>query len=408
MDILFVLIILIPLSTLATLIAWVGFYRDSKHAVRYAIFYLYGVFILSYSLVPDHALDLNRYWEKIETLNGLSLAGAVEALNDQLYVENVVFWLVGKLKMLHLLPAISTSIVYGVSTYIIVDSSKRMGHGINIFYVLLFQSLVFPYLSIVANVRNICAFAIGVSAVYRELVQKKRDIFTLSGYILPIFMHKTGLLILIVRLLIIIFRWHMAVAISIVLLLPTIISTAYANIRFIPGSGFLGILLRRLIASAYNYLIGGSEYAERLAQSRAYIVKYVAIVCIVMQAYLLFKHYRNHPEKEFSQMCVFSFLMSMIALATTVFDTPAYWRFGMACNISFFPTLLYYFNEGKNEFKVNGELIKWMFIVIAGLRFAIEAYRSIPRIDFSDTLDLLLSTNLYTIIINVFKGLLTM
>lgn len=408
MEILFVLIILIPFSTLATMLAWVGFYRDSKHPVRYAIFYLYGVFVLSYSIVPDHALDLNRYWEKISSLEGLSLAGAVEALNDQLYVENFVFWLVGRLNMLHLLPAISTTIVYAVSTYIIIDSSRRLGKNINIFYALLFQSLIFPYLSIVANVRNICAFAVGVWAVYRELVGKKRDIFTLIGYILPVFMHKTGILILIVRLLVIVFRRYMAVAISIVLLLPSLISVAHDNMSILPSSGLVGLTLRRLVASSYNYLIGGSDYAERLVQSRAYIAKYAAIICIVIQAYMLFKYYREHSDGEFSQICVFSFLMSMIGLATTVFDTPAYWRFGMAVNISFFPALLYYFNQGKNEFKLNGELVKWILIAVAGVRFSIEAYRSIPRIDFSDTLDLLIYSNLYTILIDLFKGFLRM
>ena len=156
MGILFTLLFLIPFSTLATMIAWAGFYREPKKIGKYALFYIYGVFILSYSLIPDHELDLNRYWYQIEAIKSMTLQGAMEYFNDGLYVENFTFWIISKLQAPHLLPAISTSIVYGVSTYIILDANKRLGIRDALIYAILFQSLVFPYLSIVSNVRNMC------------------------------------------------------------------------------------------------------------------------------------------------------------------------------------------------------------------------------------------------------------
>lgn len=406
MGILFTLLFLIPFSTLATMIAWAGFYREPKKIGKYALFYIYGVFILSYSLIPDHELDLNRYWYQIEAIKSMTLQGAMEYFNDGLFVENFTFWIISKLQAPHLLPAISTSIVYGVSTYIIIDANKRLGIRDALIYAILFQSLVFPYLSIVSNVRNICAFSIGIAAVYRELVKKKRDIITIVAYISPVFMHKTGLLILLVRLMMVLFQKAPLLSVSIVALLPSIISFFYNNISLIKLPGMLGIVMRRLIISSQNYLVGGSDYAERLSKNlAASLAKYAAIVCILVQAYLLYKFYKDHKENILSKFAIFSFLMSMIAIATTVFDTPAYWRFGMAVNMSFSPVLLYYLSVGKHELRLNPAAFKILMFLLAGIRFAIEALRSIPRINLGESLNLLMYSNLYTIIFDVLRNI---
>ena len=408
MDILFVLIILIPFSTLATMIAWIGFYKEPKKIAKFAFLYIYGIFILSYSLIPDHDLDLNRYWYQVENIKGLSLSDAVQYFNDGLYIENVVFWIVGRLNMLHLLPAITTSIVYGISTFIIIDSNKRMNLKGSLIYILLFQSILFPYLSIAANIRNICAFAIGIYAVYREMIQKRRDLLMILAYIAPIFMHKTGILILIIRLFVFVFQKTPILSLSIVLLLPSLISFFYNNVSLISFPGTIGIIVRRLIISSHNYLIGGSEYAERLSRSTAAsLAKYAAIICILVQAYLLYKYYINHKDDDYAKLAIFSFLMSMVSFATTVFDTPAYWRFAMAVNISFNPILLYYFGSGRKEIKISATSFKLMMLCLAGLRFSIEAARSIPRINFQETINMLIYSNAYSIFIEFLKGLVS-
>ena len=406
MGLLFVLLFLIPFSTLATMIAWIGFYREPRKIEKFALLYVYGIFIFSYSLIPDHELDLNRYWYQIEAIKEMTLNGAIEYFNDGLFIENLVFWIISKMQVPHLLPAISTSIVYGLSTYIVIDSNKRFGFRNSLFYAILFQSLVFPYLSIVSNVRNICAFSIGIATVYRELIKKKRDVITIAGYVSPVFMHKTGLLILLIRLMMILFQKAPLLSVSIVILLPSIIAFFYNNLSLIKLPGMIGIVVRRLIVSSHKYLIGGSDYAERLSRSlSANVAKFVAIICILVQAYLLYKFYKNHKEDLLSRFAVFSFLMSMIAIAATVFDTPAYWRFGMGVNISFSPILLYYLGVGKNELKLKPVAFRILMLSLAGIRFTIEALRSIPRINLGESLNMLMNSNLYTIIFDVLRNI---
>lgn len=406
MGVLFVLLILIPFSPLAIMMAWIGLYKDPKHASRYAWLYIYGIFIVSYCFVPDHTLDVSRYWEQIDLLRGFTLSEVIAFLKDGLLIENFIFWCFSKVDIPHLLPALSTTIVYGVSIYIIVDVCKRYKGYNALFYAVLFQTLLFPYLSIEANVRNICTFAIGTFAAYRELVQKKRDLITLAGYILPFFMHKTGIIIFIVRLLVIVFKKAVVPAVSIVVLLPSIITLAYNNVNIITIPGSIGIVLRKLIVSSNNYLIGGSDYAERLAQGHAYIIKYSTMAVIIVQAILLYRYYKEHLDDDLLELAVFTFLLTMVSLATSVFDTPAYWRFAMAGNISFGAFLIYYFGAGQVDFKIKGVYFKAGMLILAGVRFVLEAYRSIPRTDIRATFELLATTNLYTILITFFKEII--
>lgn len=395
------LLTLIPVVYIPALIAIYFLFAQPSKWKRLLPVYLFCIFVFAYCITPSYVNDLTRYMMQMERFAHSGLLEVFETQADALYVTNTIFWLFGKMQAYHFVPAIATTIVYGVSAYIICDYAEKheLSKYIPMAFVLEFCML--PFFSIVNNVRNVTAFGIGVYAAYYELEKGKRNFWTLFLYIVPIFIHKTGFLILLIRLVTPLFKRLKIFAFGIVFLLPISIEYAFNHIGVFSFGGTFGTIVRRFIISAHNYLLGESDYAAAVrASAGSAITRVVVFAFLLIMVWLIFKDSRKYFDRGFM---TFTLLLCVFSFACNVFDTPAYWRFAIAAVCCCGPILLR-FLSGQVVSKRDTQLITLMLLGLSGARFALSTYTLITRVDVALYLETTLTTNLYTLVWDFLVG----
>ena len=403
MAILSIFCLFLPLPILTVVVFWFGIFRDPKQWPVFIWLFLYPVFVFAYCIEPSYTNDLSRYFMQLERFASVSFRQAFQVSSDGLFVRDLLFWLIAKTKNVHILPAVTTSIFYAVCIYITCDSAKRLKKEKYIGIVMVFEVLVIPFFSIVCNIRNVTAFSLICLAGYRELVQKKRNLITLVLYIAPCFLHKTGFILLILRLLVIIFEQYMVLSLTIIVGLPFLINFAYNHVSWIRGAGSFSRVIRRLVLSAHNYLYDDSEYAARV-RSGTVSIRFTVFFLIIVLGYYCFRYVSRIKKNEYREFITLAFTLCVMTLACAVFDTPAYWRFSVAAYIACSPILLIAISGEDKEVTMS----RTMFLLLGAtvlLRFAMSLRYNWTRMDFDSFALKALITNAYTIVYDVISGL---
>lgn len=362
-------------APILALFFWIGTIKGSSKWRLLLVLYWTMIFLVSYSIEPHATNDITRYWTQLENCGRMSFSQVVDYLNDGLIVENILFWFFGKLGDVRLLPALSASCVYTIAAYIAGDASRRIGAQKYLVYGLILQLSMLPFFSIVNNLRNVSAFSIIVFAAYRDFVEKKKNLITLALYIMPVFMHKTGVVLLIARLLVPLFKRVFSLSVVLILFLSSLIGMTYNNLNRLPIGGTLGLILNRLIRSAYRYMTVDTEYSIKVRNSLAqttlrYLVMGATVLMLIMVYYYIRK---NVLYKEFENLGIFCFFCGIITLSCNIFDIPAYWRFSCASIILFTPILIVLLKL-KSEYMVNRWIVYGMMLFgsLCLARFAVN------------------------------------
>lgn len=391
--------LLLACPVVSAVYSWRCLIRHPYNWKIFLVLYMYGIFVLAYVLVPAYTNDLTRYFDILDSIKGMSLIGAVTRLKNGLYVENFLFWLVSVTGDNHILPAVSTSVVYGISAYTLLDYAEREHCLEDAWIVLLFEVLQFSFFSVANNVRNIFTFSIVVLAVYRELVLKKRDLLTLVLYIAPCFMHKTGAVLVALRVLVIFVRKALPLVIGFVLLLPSAIIFVYQRRSSIPIGGVPGRLIRKIVSSAYNYLKGGTEYADIVSGSKGQLViRLIVMAMILLIAVICYLYNREHP----SDYNVFCILLCAVVVACNTFQTPAYWRFAMAAIMTSAPSMLWALRQRVRIIRT----MLCLLALMAVFRFVLDLAFTRLRMDHLDFVLAAVRTNIFTIAANILHYML--
>ena len=343
LGLLSVFIVILPFPIVAFIIFWFGIIKESVSWKKWLPIYIYVVFIMAYAVEPSFGVDLTRYFAILEQLGDISFRAAVLKMNDNLIVENFLFWVIAQFNMPHLLPAITTSTVYGIGGYITCDWASGYNYR-HTWKILAIQFLMIPLILVACNIRNVFSFSIVTLAVYREFIKKRRDLLTVALYILPVFMHKTGILLVVIRLLVPLLKKILPVALVIIFSLPTVITFAYNHIGSIAVGGHFGQILQSLVRSSYFYLLGESEYAEKVSHSLGAIVtRYVMFLFLISLLILFFR--QMYKKVHITDFEVFGYLLCIFSLSCNVINTPAYWRFAAAACIAIPPLLYHFYSE---------------------------------------------------------------
>lgn len=323
------MIAFIFLGLIATLIFSYLVSQKGKDWKLYLMLYVIAIFFIGYSF-PVLGTDLNTYFGVLDHLTGMDFNSANQYLSnmfsDNLYFRNLIFWLIANSFSFHLLPAISTASVYGISAYIVCDYCSRKRYENYIGLILMVQYAFLPLQSIVGNVRNVWAFSLIILATYRDVIQHKRGIITLLIYILPCYLHTSGVLMLLLRLISSIRKFKI-VWFLIVLFLSPIINFLYNNEGFFPD------LIIHSINTAYNYLhdVGGINVLSTSVYSLLQKVLMFTISLLFIILILLLKEKLSKGEETY---VYFNFLIFVFVLACNIFVSAHYWRFFCAGIIS--------------------------------------------------------------------------
>lgn len=394
--------VLVSLSSLpfSILLIVIFFFKAPSKLKSHFLFYAIIFGMISYCYNPIYEIDLTRYFQQLDYCRYIPITDAFTWADDGLVVKNFVFWIISKTGDNHLLPLLSMTIVFGVSTYITVNSNRSSDEKIT--KVLLFQLLFIPFFSAMSNVRNVSAYALIILAIYRDVSQNKRNLVTVLLYILPCFIHMTGFVLLIIRILLILVKRHPVFGITLTLGIPTASIAIYEGMGGrinLPGN--IGKIISRAIWKAYASSVNTSAYAIRTREGGYFTAcRIITFILFTILLIALFKQMKKDNSR-FREFKVFCGIIMGITLVWISIGTVKYWVFAFAAIICCSPIVSSL--DIENQFKTRLRIfIKPTIVLSLIVRFSLEIYYISQRIDIIDYL-----TNAFTfsLWLTIAKGL---
>lgn len=379
---------------------------------RYLPWLILTIGMIAYGMQSKAEIDMDRYFQVATEIGRLPF---IENFNYQggrggyegLWVTTMVFWLVGRLNVVHILPMLAGEIVYGVSFYITCDTAERYSAYAVIPKVIAIQTCILPFFSIISNIRNVTAFSLVVMAVYLDTVKKKRNLMVLLLYALPIFMHSSTIILILLRIGLSLGKKAKVLSLTIVCLLPVLIDTLYTYIGSIPFGGSFGSIIRMLIQKGYWYLHDKSDsaWARQVASSKfqqlnRLVMTALAIVIIC----LVFFGTLKHLWKEYEKFASYAFLLSIMTISCSWFTTPHYWRFSAATVVSAGAVFVPLFGTKRH-------LDSWvMFLTNTLFGFALigiplQLWPMKYNVDLLGWFENMILNNFYAVVFQIIKGL---
>jgi len=170
------------------------------------IFFGISYATLAFYINPPYSWDLYRLYNEIDLMRFGGLNYVINsAIYKDLFVTNYLFYFVSLLPSNGFLPFITILIEFFIFTYISVDFKKKNKDMSTMIYAIIFL-LYFTLADIslsLSGIRNVLAFSICGLALYIDFIQGKKGILKWFLYIVPIFIHPSVIIILILRLFII-------------------------------------------------------------------------------------------------------------------------------------------------------------------------------------------------------------
>ena len=327
--------------------------KDVKGSLKSFVFpfgMIFGTFGYSIQLTSKTS-DLQSYLSQIEAMRPYTFGEVMARNTDGLYLQDGLFYFVSRCGNEHVLPFIVGFIIYSIVFYVLFDMIGRSKRTYRVWEVALLALIMIGVLSsytIIGNTRCVLSFVLITFAVYRDMIQKKKNIWTLLLYILPVWLHSAAIVIIFIRLLAILFqkfekvKWIILCA---VLLFPTIIDFLYT---YVAGafSGLVGSVVSGAINKAYYYLHWTSGgWATQIESSlHSNLIKIFGTIFLIMIIILIFKKIPNDGAKKRKSlygepMIGFLFLIAVLALGCLYIKTGASWRFE-AIVVLFSPVIL--------------------------------------------------------------------
>ena len=363
---------------------------------KYYLLYALAFGMAAYCYEPTYEIDLSRYFHQLEYCRTLPFSQALTWADDGLVVKNLLFWLISKLGDNHILPLLSMTTIFGVSTYICVDTVKES--DVQPYRILLFQLMLLPFYNTLSNVRNVVAFALIILAIYRDLVYKKRNVATILLYILPCFIHMAGLAMLLIRLALIIVKKKPYIGLALTLGIPTASIALFERVGRVDLPGNLGKIVSRAIWKAYSSSVNTSNYAVSMRESGyftacRFVMFFVCGILLIMFIKQLRSDATNYRDYK-----IFCGIIIAITMIWIVLGTVKYWVFAFAVVVASSPILVDFSKEYKQSRKIYDQLMRISLVILMLARSALELYFIRSRIVLSDYFTSALTCSLWVII----------
>lgn len=159
---------------------------------------------LSFFIIGRKGWDLNVYYSVIDKMrvNGINAIQSVGTIDFfDLPIIKGMFYLISKLPYNNFLQMIAVFIDYTfliLTIKAILGKRERRFRVFATFFFVHFAMSSFP--STISGVRNTMAFSILFLAVVRDILQDKKNILTLLLYIIPLGIHTSTVIVIILRL----------------------------------------------------------------------------------------------------------------------------------------------------------------------------------------------------------------
>ena len=334
------------------------------------VVYIMSIFCVTFIYRPGYSSDLGRYFLILDGMQSIPLSQInYYGAGKNLFVINFVFWIIAKLVIYQLLPALSVSTVYGIGAYIIINSrllQNKQTNDMSIFLLLQFMQLSF--FGIMDNVRNIWAFSLIILAVYRELIQNKRNLITILLYILPCFMHNSAFLMVAFRLLIPFAKKTKYALPLLTLFVGQGIELLYLHLNLFP------MFIANAINSSYQYLNNSvaTEWGMKVASSSFFRLQRVIEMTMAIALLILFYLIQANMNNDMKNFSYFTFLILVAVLACNVFTAPHYWRYYSAAMLCVPVMINYSFSIRSRSLTI--QLLQWSYIFLSLVMYSLNVW----------------------------------
>lgn len=368
-----------------------------------------GAYVFEPPVYTDN-FDLTRYLPDIEAFGDLSLSEAFHYYGDVLYARDLLFWIFGHLNLPHMVPAISTAAVYVIAFYITCDTAERYDAKEYIVGIILLQIAMLPYINLINNVRNVFGCSLIILAVYLDIVKRKRNIWVLFCYIFGCLMHLSAVIFIVFRVICRPAKKMYELVLAFPFFFSAFILILYRIRNLIKLGGSLGDSINLAIMKLYWYLTDTtSDYA--VLSSSSITVKYdKAVMFIGMIVALILVYYclrvRQSIIIEDDGMVSFVGLTASITLASSVFAMPNFWRFSATFYVMIGVLLIPYLS-GKRDIPLFFRIMIRVYAVLGLMSFLMQCWKC-TWFDFADWLAVVFTTNCFTILYDIFMGLISM
>ena len=334
-----ILLMTITIPPLGLLGGLFGLYQNFKKWPIYIFCISLCVASIAYCYYPKGLTDIVRYVAYINRLKGLSLG---EALRTGIKGETNTFvfsffcWIAARIDDPQLIPSISAFFVYYCGLYVTckVGEDYKIGRNKIVGYVI-FTLLALNMYSVINNVRNVFSFTLISFALFRDLYQKRRNVFTIILYIFPVFIHQSAVLFILIRV-----TFHFASKVKIVLFALAgffnVFSSLAGNlISRIQSDNVIVNLLKTLILKADMYYNDtSSRWGLTTSRSMSYRIERIAnisfavLMCVIIVYISRTKEKRNvEIEKREKDLVDFAFVLCLLTISCAPMLMPEYWRF---------------------------------------------------------------------------------
>lgn len=292
--------------------------------------------------------DLERYHQQLMVMETVDFSTIIQFDFEYLYVADALLYFVSQTENMQILNYLIGFIVYGLVFYVLFDLLKRSSIDFSIGTIIKMIVIIIgivPFFNIIANVRCITAYIIILFAAYRDLIQDKKNILTYLLYVIPIGLHVSAIIVLLLRFIQIIAKKLGRGIIVIAVFIPLLIDFLYQYSGMLEGN-LIGSLLSNAIGKAYTYLYwtdGGfaTEIQDNLTNklTRIYGVFFIGtIVFSLLIAKSKSIQVLHHDIFE-EPMIAYLYVLSACTLGCLYIVTGAFWRFEAAI-VLFSPVVL--------------------------------------------------------------------
>lgn len=224
---------------------------SSKALLR---FYTFALCVMAFFYTPYTTADLYRIFQTMEWYSTMSFSYFFETYvaTSSVASSRLLFWLIGKSGLPHLLPVVSAAVSYSLIFYTIHKTQNRYAISRENTALALFLLMTTSiYISVIGGIRMMLAMAIIVFCFFRESVEQKFRWYHIPLYAVALLMHNMAFILFALRLLCIVLDSRK----------KRIVRVVYALVIGVGGLGALFVfddLVFQIFDNASDYLFGAS------------------------------------------------------------------------------------------------------------------------------------------------------
>lgn len=344
-----ILFIISPILSMPVVL--LGLFLEKKHKRYYCFLLSVMIGIICYYIVPKQGMDLTRYYEYLDEIRYLPITEALKGISSQTeIITNLFFYAISQLNNNSLVVFFSSIIYYNILFYIIIDYCKikeLTNKQINM--IIIYAMITIWIIPNILGIRYAIAMVVFLLAIYLDIVKQRKNIIYKLLYIVPIFIHSSTILFLIMRLILLISnRKTKILIIAIIVLISATPDFIFTLTQNLPGAN----IVESVSKSVQNYLIDGKETFENIN-----LLKIVLAIGFAFALYAI-------KEKVSKENKLYNYIVLMLALSLAFCYSPTLCiRFIDFTNLLFI-LMLIEIGSMKDTLKIKNNIITMYFILM--------------------------------------------